>query len=460
MASQTTRRLAVPESGRAASDLPKTRNIGETVFLPPAPTPTVARAPEIAIPAPPPRPQGPPGPPGPAGRDGAAGPPGADGAAGPAATLTAQQNGADLGEIDTINSEGEIHATVAGSVLTISVHGENHSVTLGTPGVQAITLPSDFTSGDTLNVLLSAAGDFIITEILAFGGVPPADETRLTLRLVDVFNTTSRLVLRDLGVGSEPDAGFRNPGAATDPTVVDYIMASEEEACVLEFVEGLPTTWRHKSNTAAQAVTGFVTIPGGIGGPRAATSAEPIVTYSSSSNMTAERVTTSSTSIIVSTATANQIEFRSAAKTGDVTCPANGNVQTLGQVVAATHLAAVASSMGVMFNLQMPVVASGAAGTTVDVTLLASAPFNFRMLRGMIRVSVAHGSNNVLRSATGGGGVIWLEDAASAGRTFSSAIGCRLDNCTLTNLIAAGTPIIWRGDRSVSCSILLDCVRT
>jgi hypothetical protein len=78
-----TRDLVVPSSGRPASALPKERNIGETVFVPPAPAATVLRAPAVAIPAPPPRPQGPPGAPGAAGPAGAAGAAGADGAPGP-----------------------------------------------------------------------------------------------------------------------------------------------------------------------------------------------------------------------------------------------------------------------------------------------------------------------------------------------------------------------------------------
>ncbi len=74
------------------------------------------------------------------------------------------------------------------------------------------------------------------------------------------------------------------------------------------------------------ALTGFAAAAAN---SNATTSAEPIVTYSASANMSAERVTTSSTSVTVDTSVANQIEFRSAAKTGDVTSPANSNANTI-----------------------------------------------------------------------------------------------------------------------------------
>lgn len=53
------------------------------------------------------------------------------------------------------------------------------------------------------------------------------------------------------------------------------------------------------------------------------------VTYSANATLTAERVTTSSTSVTVSTSVANQIEFQRAALTGDVTATANSNATTI-----------------------------------------------------------------------------------------------------------------------------------
>jgi hypothetical protein len=74
------------------------------------------------------------------------------------------------------------------------------------------------------------------------------------------------------------------------------------------------------------ALTGFAAASAN---SNATTSAEPIVTYSSSGNMSAERVTTSSTTVTVSTSVANQIEFQRAALTGEVTASANSNTTAI-----------------------------------------------------------------------------------------------------------------------------------
>lgn len=56
-----------------------------------------------------------------------------------------------------------------------------------------------------------------------------------------------------------------------------------------------------------------------------ALNSEPYVTYSATAGLTAERVTTSSTSVTVDTSVANQIQFQSAAKTGAIAAAANSN---------------------------------------------------------------------------------------------------------------------------------------
>lgn len=70
------------------------------------------------------------------------------------------------------------------------------------------------------------------------------------------------------------------------------------------------------------ALTGFATASQN---SNATSSAEPIVTYSASANMSAERVLTSSTSNTISTAVANQIAVERAALTGAVAATANSN---------------------------------------------------------------------------------------------------------------------------------------
>jgi hypothetical protein len=89
----------------------------------------------------------------------------------------------------------------------------------------------------------------------------------------------------------------------------------------------------------------------------ATTSAEPIVTYSASANMTAERVTTSSTSITVSTAVASQIEFQRAALTGAITAGANSNATLFdtnasgaGLTGGGTAIMAVGAGTGITVN--------------------------------------------------------------------------------------------------------------
>jgi hypothetical protein len=71
------------------------------------------------------------------------------------------------------------------------------------------------------------------------------------------------------------------------------------------------------------ALTGFAAASAN---SNATTSAEPIVTYSSSGNMSAERVTTASTSVTINTSVASQIAFERAALTGAITATANSNV--------------------------------------------------------------------------------------------------------------------------------------
>jgi hypothetical protein len=102
------------------------------------------------------------------------------------------------------------------------------------------------------------------------------------------------------------------------------------------------------------ALTGFAAASAN---SNATTSAEPIVTYSSSGNMTAERVTTSSTSVTVSTSVANQIEFQRAALTGAITATANSNATLFdtnasgaGLTGGGTAVLAVGAGTGIAVN--------------------------------------------------------------------------------------------------------------
>lgn len=73
------------------------------------------------------------------------------------------------------------------------------------------------------------------------------------------------------------------------------------------------------------ALTGFVEAAAG---SNATTSAEPIITYSTSSNMSAERVLTASASVALNTGVAGQISPERAALTGFAAASANSNATT------------------------------------------------------------------------------------------------------------------------------------
>ena len=323
--------------------------------------------------------------------------------------IEAQEAGVDLGDAHTVNTSGRLSGALASGVLTISAESSQHSASFGTPGTIAITLPSGFVSGDTMNITLSASGDYTVTQILASGSVAPPDLTDLQLALVNIPDSATigatRLILSDLGSGSEPTGGIRVPGTLNGNPAATYVMASEEESVSLQFVSGSPAVWRFRGGTAAQPVTGDVTTPGGMGGSRAA---------------------------------------------------------TLQQIVSPAHLLAVTSDRAVLFNIQVGFAASGAAGTLIDVTIFnANAPFGMRFLHAILYVATAAGTNATLRNATGGGGGIFFDDAASAGRTFSSAAtGTKYSNGTSTHSIAASSTVVLRIDRAVTGSVLIHCVRT
>lgn len=98
------------------------------------------------------------------------------------------------------------------------------------------------------------------------------------------------------------------------------------EVDVTDIVDNVTITEVATNNIQRAALTGFAAASAG---SNATTSAEPIVTFSTSSNMSNERVATSSTSVAVSTSVAGQIEFQRAALTGEVTASANSNTTAI-----------------------------------------------------------------------------------------------------------------------------------
>jgi hypothetical protein len=273
------------------------------------------------------------------------------------------------------------------NVLAPSVHLDTVSGSLGD-----YQLPASFRSGDTVRFTLTA--DTTVNGFVLSTGAAPAEGTEMNLCLSDQSGGAApgwTFTIPDAGGGV---AQFRTPGQVqgTSPGP-SYVMQSEEEGCRCAYQTG---AWRIISGTAAQAITGDITVSAGNGSTRTAeitagvivnadvnasaaiaqtklgattgfsvkasgsaatTSAEPIVTYSSSANMSAERVTTSSTSITVSTAVASQIEFQRAALTGAITAAANTNATLFdasasgaGLTGGGTAILAVGAGTGITVN--------------------------------------------------------------------------------------------------------------
>ncbi len=124
-------------------------------------------------------------------------------------------------------------------------------------------------------------------------------------------------------------AGSTIPVAALSPIARDTFVGNigtttaPPVAVPLADVDSTSIIYDATSHTFQRAaLTGFAAAAQNT---NATTSAEPIVTYSASANMSAERVTTSSTSVTVSTSVASQIEFQRAALTGAIAAAANAN---------------------------------------------------------------------------------------------------------------------------------------
>lgn len=133
------------------------------------------------------------------------------------------------------------------------------------------------------------------------------------------------------------------------------------------------------------ALTGFITASQN---SNATASAEPLVMYSASSNASAERVTTSSTSIAISTGVAGQIEWQRAALTGEVTASANSNALTIDR---ATD-----------FDWTGDHYFEGAFGPLVtEQTVAGSGPHDVTLNADTTRLTFS-GSNVVVNSITGG----------------------------------------------------------
>lgn len=255
--------------------------------------------------------------------------------------LEAQQDGVDLGNVHTINRlDGGL--SVAAGVATLDAPTTIIDTQTGT--LNAYTLPAALRHGDTL-ALVCSPSDVTLNGIVAkpagFGfylNVSGAAARILTINDESGSATAlDRLSLpANLASRNPPGASFWVSYASTRWLVVERAITEVQDggssqgfartinAADTTSITGAATI---SSGTASlsftrAALTGFAAASAN---SNATTSAEPIITYSASANMSAERVLTTSTSNTIDISVAGQAQVHSVAKTGAISQAANAN---------------------------------------------------------------------------------------------------------------------------------------
>lgn len=262
-------------------------------------------------------------------------------------------------------------------------NGPVGSTTLSTQaleiGVRAATNTLPFT-GEIRHVALFGAA-LTASQVLEVynGGTPPdlnslptAPQPQFWVKL-DASDSTAAGGVIDHGTGGNDGtaAGGLSAVVATGNllargvSVWQTIPPGTEGDALCSNGPGEIPSYQQLSMANTGALTGFAAKAAGAS---ATTSAEPIVTYSASSNMSAERVLTSSTSNAVSTSVANQIQVQRAALTGDVTASANSNATTI-----ANNAVSNAKSADMAANT----IKANATGSTADPGDLAISADSF-----------------------------------------------------------------------------------
>lgn len=164
-------------------------------------------------------------------------------------------------------------------------------------------LPSGMQPGDTLAVTLT--GNVTLNSIVPPLGVSQNFWFQLCLRNLSGGNFT--LTIPDVGTFTTGRA-FRTPGQPFGGVAVSYLMNSEEEGAIITYsgFTGVEI-WRISSGTAAQAVSGDITIAAGNGGTRvAAITAGVIVNadINASAAIALSKLATQAANTIVANATA------------------------------------------------------------------------------------------------------------------------------------------------------------
>lgn len=228
-------------------------------------------------------------------------------------------------------------STLAGAGLAFGTH------TLDVTGSTSITITSDQVQRAALTGAVTAAlnsnttafGALAAKSVLAnatnASAVPAALAGSAAFQHLRVNSANNALEWSVLTTGDFPGNSVPVTALATiaDDTFIGNIAGGTATpvAVGLASVDSTSIVYDATSHTFQRAaLTGFATASQN---GNATSSAEPIVTYSSSANMSAERVTTSSTSVTVDIGTAGQVLFKRAALTGEVTASADSNATTV-----------------------------------------------------------------------------------------------------------------------------------
>jgi hypothetical protein len=183
--------------------------------------------------------------------------------------------------------------------------------------------------------------------------------------------------------------------------------------------------------------------------------------------VTAQIAVNQVTNAVLAQMAANTVKVNATAALADPQDVSIGTNAVLGRVagniVAAAlvrqQLAAESSGEGVGWTKVTGFTASGAPGTSVDVTIFSSNSPACRITFGQLRLSVAFAGTCALRTATGGGGSVVLPSATVPTSTFdTTAVGRRNDNAGATATLAAGSTLVLRIDQSCTGEAILEMV--
>ena len=295
---------------------------------------------------------------------------------------------------------------------------------------------------------------------------------------------------------------FRTPGQPFGGSAVDYVMQSEEEACVISYSSTVGVAiWRIVAGTAAQAIDGDITVAAGNGGTRTAaitagvivnadinasaaialsklatqaadtfvgnfTSSLAVPTARAGSSVAGGGLTyTTGGTMAVGAGTGITVNANDVAVTipltdgdkGDITVSSSGTVFTVdAATITPAKLAVVAANVGATFAIRVTF-AAGTPGSADDVTIYSGdAPFAFRILDVTLLTSTLIAlSTAQLRDTAGGGG------AALSSAMTTAVVGTARNNDTATPTVAAnGSVFLRRSDQGVAGEVIILAVKT